>query len=239
MSDVGNGGKQVRWNTRLEEYFCETAEQAQCYTWLHKKAEELYSARTVWIDLPAIILGAINASVSIGSESLFGSTQYASVGVGVVALMTAMLTTVGSYFAWSKRCEGHRIASLSYAKLFRFLSVELALPRAERMSATDLLKYCRTENDRLAEVSPLVPPPVIDMFRKRFSDAKYERISRPQDTNGLHEVTPYPDPSALHSPSVHIQVERPATATAVRPTLDISTAPVENATTDSTVVAHA
>jgi hypothetical protein len=178
----------ITWNKRLEEYFAETGEKAHCLSWIHRKAEEMYSARNVWIDLPAIILGTLNGAVSVGSESLFGGSPYAPVGVGVVALLTAILTTIGSYFSWSRRAEGHRISALNYAKLYRFLTIEMSLPRNERMTPNDLLKYVKTEYDRLSEISPLVPPNIIEDFKMKFSDAKYDAISRPEDTNGLHPI---------------------------------------------------
>ena len=183
--------KKILWGTHLEDYFKKTGEKAHCLSWLHKKCEELYSSRTFIIDLPVIILSTLNGAVSVGSDSLFGGSQYTSIGVGAVALLTAILSTIGSYFSWARRAEGHRISALNYAKLYRFLSIEMSLPREERMTPNDLLKYVKTEYDRLSEISPLVPPSIIDMFRARFSDAKYDDISRPEDTNGLHSIVVY------------------------------------------------
>lgn len=215
--------RSLHWTTVLEQYFTETGEKAHCYSWLHKRCEEVYSSRTIWIDLPVIILGTLNGAVSVGSDSLFGGSQYASVGVGIVALLTAILTTVGTYFAWTRRAEGHRISSISYAKLYRFLSVEMSLPRTERMTPQDLLKYVKQEYDRLAETSPLIPPAIIDLFRKRFSEPKYADIAKPEDTNGLSAITVYKGANDLASPAglSHVQV---TTAMAERPALEIETA---------------
>jgi hypothetical protein len=130
----------------------------------------------------------MNGAISVGSNSLFGDSRYTPIGVGVVALLTAILTTIGSYFAWNRRAEGHRISTLSYAKLYRFLSIEMALPRIERMSPNDLLKYVKTEYDRLSEISPLIPPNIIKDFKDKFSDKKYAEICKPEDTNGLHPI---------------------------------------------------
>jgi hypothetical protein len=201
----------IHWNGRLEEYFCHTGEKAHCYSWLHKKSEELYSGRTVVIDLPVIILSTLNGAVSVGSDSLFGGSSFASIGVGIVALLTAILSTIGSYFAWARRAEGHRISALNYAKLYRFLSIEMSLPREERMSPNDLLKYVKTEYDRLSEISPLVPPSIIDLFRSKFSDAKYDDISKPEDTNGLHPIHIYKlaEATPLSTPAVHLQIRQP------------------------------
>ena len=208
----------ISYNKRLEAYFATTGEKAHCLSWIHRKAEEMYSSRSVWIDLPVIILGTLNGAVSVGSDSLFGGSQYASVGVGIVALLTAILTTIGSYFAWSRRAEGHRISALNYAKLYRFLSIELALPRTERMIPNDLLKYVKTEYDRLSEISPLVPPRIITLFRTRFSDAKYDAISRPEDTNGLSPVEIYTREDAetpsVRRPSAVVNIGLPAVADA-------------------------
>jgi hypothetical protein len=200
---------EVTWNHRLEEYFAHTGEKAHCLSWIHRKAEEKYSSQTVWIDLPVIILGTLNGAVSVGSDSLFGNSQYASVGVGVVALLTAILSTIGSYFAWARRAEGHRISSLNYAKLYRFLSIEMSLPRHERMRPNDLLKYVKNEYDRLSEISPLLPPSVIHKFKQRFSSEQYENISKPEDANGLHAIEVYTAADAtpgFKSPTTVVQM---------------------------------
>jgi hypothetical protein len=205
----------IHWNHRLEEYFSHTGEKAHCLAWIHRKAEAMYSSKTVWIDLPVIVLGTLNGAVSVGSQSLFGGSEFASVGVGVVALLTAILTTIGSYFAWARRAEGHRIASLSYAKLYRFLSVEMSLPRDERMTPTDLLKYVKGEYDRLSEISPLIPPVIIKLFKEKFDNEKYADISKPEDANGLHAIVVYKESEATPAFAPAPRSVRPSVSVAV------------------------
>jgi hypothetical protein len=200
----------IHWNSRLESYFSETAEKAHCFSWLHKRAEEYFSRTTVFVDLPVIILSVVNGAISVGSESLFGDAKFASVGIGAVALITGILNAVGSYFAWSRRAEAHKQAYLQYAKLYRFLHIELALPRNERMLPGDLLKYVRTEYDRYAETSPLIPPKIIELFKIKFGDnPKYKDIAKPEEANGLSSVVVYKD-HTLTTPSespVNIKLE--------------------------------
>jgi len=179
--------KNINWNVRLEDYFASTGEKANCLAWCHKRSEERYSASSIWIDLPVIILGVLNGATSIGSKSLFGDSDYASVGIGAVALLTSILTTIGSYFSWSRRAEAHKISSLQYAKLYRFLSIEMSLPRHERMSPADLLKYVKEQYDRLSEISPLIPPQVVILFKTHFKDAI--DISKPDEVNGLEPIS--------------------------------------------------
>jgi len=186
MSEIG---KTIGWNTRLEEYFSSTGEKAHCLTWIHKQAEALYSKRRTFIDLPVIVLSGVLGFLSVGSSSMFsGAENMSSIGVGVGSLFVSVLNTIGSYFQWAKRAEGHRIASIQYAKLYRFLHIEMSLPRDERISPHDLLKTVKETYDRLQEISPLIPPDVLKEFREKFGDEKYKDISKPEEANGLEKI---------------------------------------------------
>ena len=182
--------KHIHWTPMLEDYFASTGEKAHCLSWVHKRAEELYSNRRTYIDLPVIILSSVTGFLSVGTTSIFaGHEELASVMLGMMSLIVSILNTTGSYFGWAKRTEGHRISAIHYAKLYRFLSVEMSLPRDERMSPHDLLKYVKENYDRLAEVSPLLPQPVIRIFQERF--ANETDISKPEEANGLEKIVVY------------------------------------------------
>ena len=178
----------IEWNERLENYFASTGEKAHALSWLHKRSQERYAGLRNWTDLPVVILGVLNGATSIGSQSLFGDSPYAPVGIGLIALITAILSTVSAYFKWAARSEAHRIAALSYAKLYRSLAVQCSLPRDERMTPSDLLKFTKDSIDRMAEVAPLVPPEVIAEFRTKFNGPDYKQLSKPEECNGLEHI---------------------------------------------------
>jgi hypothetical protein len=73
--------------------------------------------------------------------------------------------------------------------MYRFLSVEMSLPRDERMKPKDLLKYVRNEYERLNEISPLIPGNLIKIFNVKFANEK--EISQPEEVNGLEKITVY------------------------------------------------
>ena len=182
MSEIGD----VSWNSRLEEYFSSSGEKAHCLSVMHKQAEALYSRRRNFIELPVIIGSAAIGFLNAGSTSMFDDPQMSSVILGVGSLAVGVLQTINTYFNWSKRAEGHRISAIQYSKLYRFLSIEMSLPRHERMSPADLLKQTRDTYDRLQEISPMIPPEVIRDFKQTF--AKYTDISKPEEANGLEKI---------------------------------------------------
>lgn len=181
----------ISWTNRLEDYFASTGEKADCLCWVHKRAEAMYSNRRTYIDLPVIIGSSVIGFLNAGSLTLFDDPRVSSIALGTGSLFMGILNSFGSYFGWAKRAEGHRISAIHYAKLYRFITVELSLPRQERMSPHDLLKYVKDQYDRLSEISPMIPDVVIHEFQRKFRNLK--DVSKPEETNGIHKINIYRD----------------------------------------------
>ena len=190
-------GNNIRWTPELEEYFASAGERAHCLSWVHKKSEERYSRFRTYIDLPVIVISSITGFVSAGSTSMFpGQKQLATIMLGVSSLIVSTLNMTGTYFGWARRAEGHRLSSIHYAKLYRFCLIEMKLPREERKTPHDLLKYVKDQVDNLAEVSPMLPPAVIAQFKKEFDNDKYKEVSKPEEANGLEKITVFGEPDS-------------------------------------------
>ena len=186
MTEIGDVG----WTALLEDYFVEQGEQAHGLSILHKQAEVMYSHRRTYIEIPVIVISSITGFLSVGSTSMFEGEQMASsVALGVCSLLVSVLGTIGTYFGWARRSEGHKISSIQYSRLHRFLKIELSLPRDQRQTPGQLLKYVRDSVDRLQETSPLVPVEVVNDYKKKYS--KITNISHPAETNGLEKITVY------------------------------------------------
>lgn len=197
MSEVGS----VTWNENLEKYFADTGEKANCLAWVHKRAEELYSHRRTFVDIPVIVISSVTGFLSASSTSLFeGQEKMSSILLGVASLLVSVINTTGTYFGWAKRAEAHRLSAIQYARLYRFLAIELGLPREERMTPSDLLKYTKDHYDRLQEVSPLIPPELVKEFKRKFGTLK--EISQPSELNGLEKVTVYRDTFTVKNPLI-------------------------------------
>jgi len=188
-NSMGDGNSNIHWTVKLEEYFASTGEKAHCLSWVHKQSEAMYSSRRTWIDLPVIVGSGVIAFLNAGSQSMFEDAKVSSVALGVGSLVVGILNTMGTYFGWAKRAEGHRISSIHYSKLYRFITVELSLPREERMNPHDFLKYVKDQYDRLQEISPMVPQVVVAEFQKKFKNET--EISKPEEANGLEKITIY------------------------------------------------
>jgi hypothetical protein len=181
---------EIRWSVDLEAYFKQVGERSQCLGIIHSHAEKMFADRKTKLELPVIVLSAVTGFLSVGSAQIFQGWAYTPVVLGVSSLFVSVLNTIGTYFGWAKRQEGHRIASIQFAKAYRFLQIELSLPREERMSAHDLLKKVKDDFDRLTEVSPPLPNESIADFKAKYNDAK---IAKPEEANGLTSIHVFVD----------------------------------------------
>jgi hypothetical protein len=129
-----------------------------------------------------------------------------SISLGVLSLMVSVFQTIGTYFGWARRAEGHKLSSIQYARLHRFLKIEMSLPRDQRQTPGELLKYVRDAIDRLQEISPLVPTSVIAEYQKKY--ATITDISHPPETNGLEKIEVFiENPMRLRTPRSVERVE--------------------------------
>jgi hypothetical protein len=186
--DETRGQHEITWHSQLERILSDEGERCLCFQWLHSKSEARYTKLNTYLSLPVIVLSTIAGAGSIGSTTLFGGNmQSANIGIGLISLSVATMNTVGGFFAWAKRSEAHRIAALTYGKIYRFILIELALPREERMAPKDMLKVVRDQCDRMNETSPQLPDIIINEFKKKFGDSTPD-VKKPEITNGLDPI---------------------------------------------------
>jgi hypothetical protein len=195
-SDTEFGNRDITWNVHLERIISEEGERAECFSWLHTQAEKKFNRLNTSITLPVIVLSTIAGTASIGAQGLESGDamgKFINMAFGGLSLVVGVLNTVSSYFSWAKRAEAHRISAITYNKIYRFIVVELALPRNERMLAKDFLKTIREDLDRLNETSPAVPDNIIQIFKDKFEKSTPE-VKKPEITNGLDPILAYPPP---------------------------------------------
>ena len=180
----------LHYNSHLEELVASEAEKSLCLRWLHDQSEKRYAHFNTVIQFPIIVISALAGTASIGQDSLFGKSEAAPIVIGLMSLTVTILNVISNFFGWAKRAEGHRISGVNYGKLHRWISIELALPRDQRVPAKHFLKEIREQVDRLNETSPPVPQVVITSFKVNMKNLK-DNVSVPEICNEIRNVEVY------------------------------------------------
>jgi len=178
------------WTNECEILLAEWSEKASCYRWLHNKSEKKYRTRYYMFSIPVIILSTLTGAANVGMDSYIDkeNKSMAQGIVGGVNIFAGILSTLQTFLKVCENMENHRSAGVSWSKLGRNISIELAIDPNRRQNCHDFLNICRAEYDRLIEQSPLITDDIINTFKKRFKS--YE-VSKPAITNGLDKCVIY------------------------------------------------
>lgn len=134
----------------------------------HYAAAEQAAFRHLAIGLPAATFSAIVGTTvftALDSSQSSGTLDIRiQVAIGLVSILTAILTGCQTFLRFSDKAEMHRVAATKYASLRRIIEQYLTFPNTISVQAIDTL---RTEIDKLAELAPNVPVSLFDKIVKR------------------------------------------------------------------------
>lgn len=171
-----NKVKSSDWHGQQEDILKDWSEQSSCYRWMHERSYQIYKKSNMRYSIPVIVISTITGTANFAQGSFpSGAQVWAPLIIGTLNLAAGLITTIAQFLRVSELLEGHRAASIAYAKLGRSIAVELSLPANERsMKGIEYIKQCRTDIDRLIEQSPSIPPEILSDFNKSilFVDKK-------------------------------------------------------------------
>ena len=188
---MGDEEPHPSWNDALERVIAKEGEQSEALYWLHHHASIWAARRNDWLHIPSVIIATLTGFFSATSDMV------PPVAIGGLSVLVGILGTITSYYKYSQRAEGHRIASLLYHKTYKRIETELSLPISQRTGAENLLEELRGEMARVSETAPVVPEAIIAKFRSQFPEGT---TSRPIIANGLDPIKIWKDPPKAATP---------------------------------------
>ena len=169
--EIGGPAKKIPivWSDQEEYLLSLWADRALCYKMLHEEAQHLYKRQHMWFSIPVIILSTLagTANVAISSYVPAAYMSTAQLIIGVVNLISGIISTLSNYFRAAEKCESHRNAAVGWGKLHRSIFVELSLERDKRKPVVDFMRLSKNEYDRLTDNSPDLRASILAKFSER------------------------------------------------------------------------
>lgn len=185
------------WHPQQEQLLRDWAEISSGYRWLHDTAYRKYKKQSLNFTIPVIIMSTVTGTANFAQESFPVSWQhFVPMVIGFVNLVAAIITTISQFLKINELMEGNRVASISFGKLARNVTVELNLPHNERTSVgAEFLRTCQAEFDRLIEQSPPIPKDTLCAYKSEFSSGTFAK----PELLGIKNVNIFKDTSARTS----------------------------------------
>jgi hypothetical protein len=183
----------LTFTNEFEELLKNESEKAESMAILHIMAHEKFNSLSLGVNIPVIIVSSL-----IGFLSPLNIFEQQTILLGALSIIVAIAKTIDSYMDFTKRCETHRVISLNYGKISKFIEIQLALEQECRINPKDLLNYIQNDLQNLRDQEPLIPHKIIEKFNIKYENTT---TARPSITNGLTIVkinkkilTPPPPP---------------------------------------------
>jgi hypothetical protein len=119
----------------------------------HYESAKSFEHLNYWIGVPAALFSAFVGTSVFASIGKTVDARFQIV-VGLVSVLTTVLSSVQTFLRFSEKAENHRVAAARYGALRR--EVEEILTVGENITK-DIITPLRREIDKLAEEAPHIP----------------------------------------------------------------------------------
>jgi hypothetical protein len=145
------------WHESNEVFFKALGDEAQLQALCHMKSHEEFSTRSRGYQLPIIILSVMCGSGNFVSTSFPENQATIILGVGVLSIVTSIISSIAQYLKLAEKSEAFRIAYVSWEKFYNNIRFQLSKRREEREELKNYMSSVTNEYQRLQEISPLLP----------------------------------------------------------------------------------
>jgi len=172
------------WKAEEEQILKRWSDHALSYEWMHFKCRQIFKKRNTWFSIPVIIISTICGTANFAQDRFDEEhKETVVVIIGCMSLFAGIITTIYNFLQISELNEGHRMATLSWAKYHNNLKTELQMHPLDRIEPRLALKMYKEEYERLLEISPEILKKIIKLFKSKFK--KNDLILKPDIVNKL------------------------------------------------------
>ena len=181
------------WDVSVERLLQKYCDEAQTREALHRRSYYKYKKLTTCFSLPVICLSALSGSFQFLSKGYPRAEQYIVTGTATISILTSIISAVAAYLKLGESKAAHEQASNQWLLFYNELKHQLALSREKRQDADEFLTNCKTQYDRLFELSPICSSNMIADIKKKIRSHASEQFETPAYLNGFKHTEVYRD----------------------------------------------
>jgi hypothetical protein len=182
---------QMAWNHSVERLLAKYCDEAQTREALHRRSYYRFKKLTTCFNLPVIILSCLSGSLQ------FASKEYPAVDIVTVtaslSIVTAIISAVSSYLKLGEATAAHEQSANAWLLFHNELKHQLLLSRDKRQDADEFIQTCKTQYDRLFELSPICSSTMINEVKKKIKHSASGQFETPSYLNGFKATEIYVD----------------------------------------------
>ena len=181
------------WDQSVERLLQKYCDEAQTREALHRRSYYSYKKLTTCFNLPVIVLSCLSGSFQFLSKGYPEIEQYIVTCTASISILTAIISAVSSYLKLGESTSKHEQSSNAWLLFHNEVKHQLSLRRDKRQDADEFLQNCKTQYDRLFELSPICSAGMIKAIKKKIRTHATDAFETPTYMNGFQHTPVYRD----------------------------------------------
>jgi hypothetical protein len=182
---------QMNWDESIESLLQKYCDEAQTREALHRSSYYSYKKLTTCFNLPVIVLSCLSGSFQFLSKGYPDIEQYIVTGTASLSILTGIISAVASYLKLGESTSKHEQSANAWLLFHNEVKHQLGLRRDKRLDADEFLQNCKTQYDRLFELSPICSSGMISRIKKTIARHATEEFVTPTYLNGFTHTEVY------------------------------------------------
>lgn len=179
------------WDDSVERLLQKYCDEAQTREALHRKSYYKFKRLTTCFSLPVIVLSCLSGSFQFLSKGYPEIEQHIVTGTASLSILTAIISAVASYLKLGESTSKHEQSANAWLLFHNEVKHQLSLHRDKRQGADEFLKDCKTQYDRMFELSPICSSDMITAIKKKIKANATDQFVTPTYLNGFRHTEVY------------------------------------------------
>lgn len=162
------------WNEYLERLLSSWGEKAAGLSFMHNEASGYWRSHGNNLTMLSIVVSTIASGVSLVAAGVTNENAKNGVmfGVGAVGLISTTIQAFKKFYNSEEKAADHAVSSKQFGGFYRFMTLQLGLPRTDRMPANRLSEFVLKEYERMQQDARPLSNREIKIFKNKFKNAE-------------------------------------------------------------------
>jgi hypothetical protein len=159
QASLGDVRKRINagtWDDHTESLLARWAEKAAGLRWMHRHTAGSWKVLSDRLALAAIGVTAVASALSLGAAGGAAEeyNQPVMLAVGVTGLLSATLQSLRKFYNAEEQAAEHTAVAKQFGSFYRYMSLQLGMPRTDRPPSDELSGYALKEYERMQADAP-------------------------------------------------------------------------------------
>jgi hypothetical protein len=183
----------MTWDHSVERLLAKYCDEAQTREALHRRSYYRYKKLTTCFNLPVIVLSCLSGSLQFLSKSYPAAESIIITSTAGLSIFTAIISAVASYLKLGESKAAHEQSANAWLLFHNEMKHQLLLCRSKRQDADEFIQVCKTQYDRLFELSPICSSNMIKAIKTKIKNNATGPFETPSYLNGFRHTEVYVD----------------------------------------------